>query len=180
MLIAEHFIQRVIQRVLIAGAIALATMAVAFGQNGEKPEQSQDVLRINTDLVQTDVMVFDSRGRFVDGLHPEDFELRIDGKPRPISFFDRVVTGSRSEDAQLAAARGDTHRDATDRPALPLDRRRIVFFFVDDLHLAPNDLNAARKVVSHYLDQEMGQNDEAAITSASGQIGFLQQITDNK
>jgi VWFA-related protein len=41
-------------------------------------------------------------------------------------------------------------------------------------------LTAAKKVVSEFVDKQMAQNDEVAITSASGQIGFLQQLTDNK
>jgi len=31
-----------------------------------------------------------------------------------------------------------------------------------------------------FIDREMGQNDQAEIASANGQIGFLQQLTDNK
>jgi VWFA-related protein len=157
--------------------------SIVTGQSGEKPtasEQGEDVVRVNTELVQTDVTVFDKRGRFVEGLRQQDFELRIDGKARPISLFDRVVAGSRTEESQLAAARGGSRSPSTIGAPVPLDRGRIVFFFVDDLHMAPANLNAARKVLSHYLDHEMGQNDQAAITSASGQIGFLQQITDNK
>jgi VWFA-related protein len=144
------------------------------------PEPQEDVLRVNTELVQTDVMVFDKQGKFVDGLRKQDFELSIDGKPREISFFDRVAAGSRNEDAQLAAARGQAPKDSTSGAVVPFDRGRTVFFFVDDLHLATNDLNSARNVLSHYVGSEMGQNDSAAIISATGQIGFLQQITGNK
>ena len=51
-----------------------------FGQTPERPKQDQtDVLRVFTELVQTDVMVFDKQGHFVEGLKKEDFELRIDG-----------------------------------------------------------------------------------------------------
>ena len=78
-------------------------------QSRQRPSnQTDDVLRINTELVQTDVMVFDRQGRFVDGLRPEQFELTLDGKPQMISFFERVAAGSRTEAAQLAAARGMT------------------------------------------------------------------------
>ena len=34
--------------------------------------------------------------------------------------------------------------------------------------------------MTNFIENEMNQNDEAAITSASGQIGFLQQLTDQK
>jgi len=57
------------------------------------PAETEDVVRVNTELVQTDVMVFDTEGKLVNGLQPEQFELLIDGKPQPITFFDSVVTG---------------------------------------------------------------------------------------
>src|SRR6185295_20216698 len=66
-----------------------------------------DVVRVYTELVQTDVMVLDRQGRFVDGLTKGNFELRIDGKPRPIEAFEKIAAGS-DEESQLAAARGST------------------------------------------------------------------------
>ena len=70
-----------------------------------KPAEADDVVRIATELVQTDVMVFDKDGRFVNGLKPEQFELLVDGKPQPIVFFESVVTGGRSEVEALRSAR---------------------------------------------------------------------------
>jgi VWFA-related protein len=157
--------------------------ATVFAQTPERGRQDQtDVLRVFTELVQTDVMVFDKQGHFVDGLKKEDFELRIDGQPKPIDFFERVTAGSATEESQLAAARGSANRsNNSDAPApVPLDRGRPVFFFLDDLHMDPVSFNAAKKVISDFVEKEMGQNDLVAITSASGQIGFLQQLTDNK
>src|SRR5205807_2564202 len=112
----------------------LAVFAQAFGQETnplkpQAPQQPDEVIRIFTDLVQTDVMVFDKQGRFVNGLKREDFALSIDGKPQRIEFFDRVAAGSASEEAQLTAARGtssSTNLSAT----VPLDRGRTVFFYV--------------------------------------------------
>jgi len=54
--------------------------------------------------------------------------LKVEGKPRPISFFDRLAAGSRSEEAQLAAARGS----GVNGPGVPvpLDRGRTVMFFM--------------------------------------------------
>ena len=122
-------------------------------------------------------MVFDKQGRFVNGLTKENFELRIDGKPRPIQAFEQITAGS-DEESQLAAARGATTVNLK-RPA-PLDRGRIVFFYLDDFHMDVGGVAAARKVVNAFLDKQMGQNDQAAITSATGQIGFLQQLTSDR
>ena len=157
----------------------------AFAQKQKPPssqlerkldEQSQeppdDVVRIRTDLVQTSVAVFDKRGKFVDNLRPEDFELRIDGKPYPVLFFDRVINGVAGESLQAAPP---------NNAGLPITRRtdatRAVLFFVDDLHLSPESTSRTRRMLSNYIEQEMGANDQAVIASASGQIGFLQQVT---
>lgn len=155
--------------------------------HGQTPSDSKgqgqsDVLRVYTELVQTDVMVFDKQGRFVNGLKREDFELRIDGKLKPVEFFEKITAGSINEESQLAAARGSSTRPDTPKAAgpAPLDRGRPVFFYVDDLHLDMTALATTRKLITRFIDQEMGQNDEAAIASGSGQIGFLQQLTDNK
>jgi VWFA-related protein len=140
-------------------------------------ENTDEVIRISTDLVQTDVMVFDKQGNFVEGLKAEDFELKVEGKPQSILFFERVSAGSVDEDAQLAAARGGRGRPAGGGATVPLDRGRTIFFFLDDLHIAPANVQRTRRALRSFIENEVGQNDEAAIVSASGQIGFLQQLT---
>jgi VWFA-related protein len=151
-------------------------------QSETKGQVQSDVLRVYTELVQTDVMVFDKQGRFVSGLKREDFELRIDGKPRPVEFFEKITAGSINEESQIAAARGSSARANDTRSAgpRPLDRGRPIYFYIDDLHLDLPSLTTTRKLITRFIDKEMGQNDQATIASASGQIGFLQQLTDNK
>ncbi|HEX7721973.1 MAG TPA: VWA domain-containing protein, partial [Pyrinomonadaceae bacterium] len=155
--------------------IAICTVAVCPTGAQQKPD---DVVRVNTDIVQTDFMVFDKQGNFVDNLKRDQFVLKVEGKPRPISFFDRLAAGSRSEEAQLAAARGGV----VNGPGVPvpLDRGRTVMFFIDDLHLSPGSVSYTRRMLKQFVDQQMKQNDQAEIASASGQLGFLQQLTDNK
>ncbi|MDT4969031.1 MAG: hypothetical protein QOJ64_3768 [Acidobacteriota bacterium] len=151
-----------------------------IAQEQKPPDQTDEVVRISTELVQTDVMVFDSSGRFVEGLKPDQFELRVDGKRQVISFFERVTAGKFDEEAQLAAARGATIAKSPDATVRPLDRGRSFFFLVDDLHQAAGSLARTRKTLLDFVDNEMGQNDQLAIASVSGQIGFLQQLTNNK
>ncbi|HKR10769.1 MAG TPA: VWA domain-containing protein [Pyrinomonadaceae bacterium] len=141
------------------------------------PRSTDDVVRVYTELVQTDVMVFDKQGRFVKDLTRDNFEIRIDGKPRPIEAFELITAGS-NEESQLAAARGAPTINLK-RP-VPLDRGRIVFFYVDDFHMDLSSMVLARKTITHFIEKEMGQNDQAAIASATGQIGFLQQLTSDR
>lgn len=159
----------------------LALTLNTLGQTTPRPQEQSEVLRVFTDLVQTDVMVFDKQGNFANGLRREDFELRIDGKVKPIEFFERISVGSINEETQLSAARGALSANKTSPlGAVPLDRGRTIFFYLDDLHLGLGSLAATRKVMTEFIERDMNQNDEAAITSASGQVGFLQQLTDQK
>jgi VWFA-related protein len=168
-------------RILFLSAACWASVTPAFAQDQGPSRPAQEVIKVNTSLVQTDVMVFDKQGNFVDGLKREQFVLKIDGKPRDIQFFERVVAGSRNEEAQLAAARGSsTGVGLGTKGPVPLDRGRTIFFFVDDLHLSLGSLKQTRTLLKRFIDSQMGQNDEAAVTSGSGQIGFLQQLTDDK
>ena len=135
--------------------LLLAVSSVAQAQTTTPTPKSQDdVVRVYTELVQTDVMVFDKSGRFVDGLTKDNFELRIDGKSRPILAFEKITAGS-DEESQLAAARGATTVNLK-RP-VPLDRGRIVFFYVDDFHMDLGSFVAAKKVITTFIDKEMGQ-----------------------
>jgi VWFA-related protein len=167
-------------RALLVLATLSAFAATAYAQQPQSsPSQSDDVVRVNTALVQTDVTVFDRNGTFVENLKREQFVLKVDGKPRDISFFERVKAGSHNEEAQLAAARGNASGNSSGI-TIPLDRGRTIFFFVDDLHVSPSNIVQVRGSLKRFIDRTMGQNDEAAIVTSSGQIGFLQQLTDNK
>jgi VWFA-related protein len=144
-----------------------------------KPAQEQaDVIRVSTELVQTDVMVFDKDGHFVDGLKPEQFLLKIDNKPTAISFFERVTAG-KVEPNSNTNSNSSTSATTPDAPSniVSIIRGRTVIFFVDDLHLGPDGLSRTRKALLGFIDNGMADNDQVAIVSSSGQIGFLQQFT---
>lgn len=143
-------------------------------------QQPDDIVRIHTELVQTDVNVFDKHGHFVDGAKPEDFELTIDGKPQKILFFERVAAGTNREANQIAAIQRTTSTTPATSSSEVFDRARTIFFFVDDTHLSTAGVVRARKALTDFVDNRMKPTDQVAIVSSSGSIGFLQQLTDNK
>jgi VWFA-related protein len=145
------------------------------------PAPDDDVLQVSTELVQTAVTVIDAKGQFVGGLRREQFEMLLDGKPQPISFFEQVEAGTVAEQRHLAAAGGGAASVAPAGAATATtERGRTVFLFVDDVHLTSTSYMQVRKTLTHYVDAVMGQNDEALIATTSGSLGFLQQLTDNK
>lgn len=176
-----------VNKIFLQSLCSVLFATIVWAQTTPKPqstptppsEQAEDVLKIFTELRQTDVMVFDAQGKFVDGLTRENFELRVDGKPVPITFFERVEAGAREEESKWLAARDQRTTQPAKEPA-PTSYGRKVLFFVDDIHLAPASVEQARNLITKYIDQEQTENDEAQIVSASGRIGFFQQLTDNK
>jgi VWFA-related protein len=157
-----------------------ALLSTAAAQQRPTPAAPQeDVVRISTELVQTDVTVLDKQGRFVDDLRREQFELLVDGHPQPVTFFELVQAGSTNEEALTAAARGSNTPKGTPL-IMPQARGRVIYFYVDDMHMSPGSLMRVRKTLQQFIERDMGPNDQVAITSANGQVGFLQQLTDNK
>ncbi|HSS19206.1 MAG TPA: VWA domain-containing protein [Pyrinomonadaceae bacterium] len=177
-----------ISKCLHVGSIALALTVGGVALHGQdksqptKPTADDDVIRVSTTLVQTDAMVFDKQGNFVDGIKPEQFELKVNGQPVPVSFLELVTTGSAEEKTQIEAARrgqpatvlGETPATTITPPA-----GRSIFLFFDDLHLAAENLQRARKTLINTIDKEITANDRALITAASGQLGS-QQLTADK
>jgi VWFA-related protein len=168
----------------LALTLLLALVACALPVRAQNAEQTDDVVRVTTELVQTEIMVFDKQGHFVDNLSPEQFELTLAGAKQPALFFERVRAGSRSEAAQLAAARklsAAATKTAAPSPSetLAADRGRVIIFFVDDLHLSGASAARAREALRRFVEHQMSPSDQVAMVSASGRIGFLQQLTDN-
>lgn len=151
--------------------------------NAQEPAQQSDVIRTKTELVQTAVTVLDKKGNFVDGLKRDQFQLTVDGKPREISFFERIASGSTRERELIASGVGVNANPAAAAPA-PVPAAtipgRTIIFFIDDLHLEPESMSRTRSMLQHFLDHEMDSKDNVAIVSASGQIGFLEQFTSNR
>jgi VWFA-related protein len=170
------------QHCAIAFAVLCACAVLTPAQEQvQKPasDQPNDVVRVTTELVQTTAMVFDKSGRFVPGLKREQFQLLVDGKSQPVSFFEFVVSGSNLEETKIAALSGNKPSPSkSDVP--PVVRGRTIIFFIDDLHLSLDSLARTRLALTHFIDNKMGMLDQVAIASPSGRIGFLQQLTNNR
>ncbi|HWP52980.1 MAG TPA: VWA domain-containing protein [Pyrinomonadaceae bacterium] len=163
----------------LSATVCLAALlnATSLAQQPQKPADD-DVLRVRTELVQSAVTVVDKDGRFVNGLSRDQFELIVDGKPRPISFFEQVTSGSPRE--QQLASVGKAADPAAKTVSTPVVKGRRIIFFVDDSHLSPDSMNRTRQMLHQFLERDMTPKDTVAIVSASGQVGFLQQFTNNK
>ena len=138
-------------------------LVLAFSQRmrAQDKTQSDDVIRVRTELVQTDITVVDKRGRFVGGLSVDDFELRVDSKLQPVSFFEEVTAGSDDEEQQLTAARKGSVVKLKGTTTSGNDRGRVIFFFVDDVHLTSESLTRVRSLITHFVENKMTRRTES-------------------
>lgn len=164
------------RQLLLTLLFAAASSPAVHAQQTQKP--GDDVIKVNTELVQTAVTVVDKDGHFVEGLGRENFQLLIDGKPRPINLFDRVTGGNGNEPQLTNSAPIDPKLPKPSKPATVLGR--TIIFFIDDMHMAADSMHRTRDMLRHFLTTEMSVADTAVITTASGQIGFLEQFSNNK
>jgi Ca-activated chloride channel homolog len=89
---------------------------------GEEVEES-DIVRVSSNLVPIPASVVDTRGIAITGLKLEDFELRVDGLPKPISDMTRSETSVKL--VMLFDNSGSTHiyRDFEKRAAMHFFRK---------------------------------------------------------
>ncbi|HKR60987.1 MAG TPA: VWA domain-containing protein, partial [Pyrinomonadaceae bacterium] len=164
----------------LSSVLLISSWTVAFTQTPQTPPSAaqDEVLRISTDLVQTDLVVLDKKGKNVKDLTKDQFELLVDGQPQAISFFESVNAGSLKEATQLASGRDQKSGGGTQAAFTPLAGRSFIFL-VDDFHLSPEGVQRTTELLNNFVSN-MGEDDRALLMSPSGQIGFLQQLTDHK
>jgi VWFA-related protein len=155
----------------ISGLILLSISCAA-------QDTTDDVIKISTDLMQTNVTVVDKDGKFVEGLKPEQFVLKIDGKPARIDFFEPVIT---SRPVTNLTEKTENGTPAADDPASKVSlRERKVVFFVDDFHMGLDSMARTRSTITHFIDSDMMPLDQVLIVTSSGNLGALQMFTSNK
>src|ERR1044072_2707740 len=128
-------------KAFLALLLVFCVLSPALAQNkpaAKNPTQSQtsdekdDVVKINTNLVQVDAVVTKD-GKPVTDLTAEDFEIFEDGKRQNITSFAYISNVPNSAPQPVAK---DTNKAATAVPygqVKPNETRRTVAFVVDDL-----------------------------------------------
>src|SRR5687768_4908360 len=165
---------------LLAFLLTISLLAPIAAQQPAQQPTKQDVVTIDTNLVQIDVVVTDKNGKQVIDLNPEDFEISEDGKKRAITHFSYVATGK-----PVAEPGADPAAKAAEpvKPArLPREQvRRTVALVIDDLGLSFESFASARTAMARFVDEQMQPNDMVAILRTSAGVGVLQQFTsDNR
>ncbi len=122
---------RPLGRAAVVGAFVAFRMA-APSYGAEEPAKPRDIgltEKVQVRLVTVDVLVLDSKDRPVPGLKPEDFDLRVDGKPVPVDTLDESCKGGVLDEPAAVSSPGK-------RPPIAAQEgpRRIIWV-LDYLHL---------------------------------------------
>ena len=139
-----------------------------------------DVVKINTNLVQVDAVVTKD-GKPVTNLTAEDFEIYEDGKRQAIttfSFISNVANPGSTTPNKVADA-----PPVPGAPAVPIKRdvpRRMIAVVVDDLGLSAESMSQVRRQLRTFVTEQIEPNDLVAIIRTGGEMGALQQFTNDK
>lgn len=140
-----------------------------------------DIVKINTSVVQLDAVVTDKDGNPVFDLTRDDFDVFQDGKRKDISSFTFVDTSVSSE---KAATERKVDKNS---PIAPIRQKanstgRVITFVVDDGNCTSSlaGMGAARRALEDFISKQMFPTDLVAIYRTRSGSGLLQQYTSDK
>ena len=160
---------------------ALAQTKPATSQQPQKPGDDQDeVVKINTNLVQVDAVVTKD-GKVVTNLTADDFEVYEDGKKQPITSFAFISNVPSTTPQPVTATKEKSgNMGPPARPVNPDEPHRTIAFVVDDLGTSAESMSQVRKQLRKFVNEKLQPNDLIAIIRTGGEMGALQQFTNDK
>jgi VWFA-related protein len=170
--------------ILAAGLVLNLFLGLVLGQTPQNPQQQvtpEDVIRISTQLVQTDVVVMDKNEAIVPDLKLEDFEVYDNGKRQELQFmeFVNVAGPGRSEGTGVARVAPGVDTSVS-RDLTAKDLRRIIAFVIDDVTIPTEDMARARDMLSDFVDNKMQEGDLVSVVRTVGGKGLLEQFTSDR
>ncbi len=172
----------VMKSVICAFLATLIFGVIGFGQNvtptsTPPADDSGDVVKISTSLIQLDVTVTDKKGDPITDLRPDEIEIYENGKKQKInnlSFISNIR--ERAESGNQAA----TPVYLPPGTVKPEQIHRTIALVVDDLTLSFSSIFWVRKALKKFIDEEVQEGDLVAVIRTAVGSGTLQQFTTNK
>src|SRR3954452_23069121 len=136
----------------VVTAVVLASAVAALEQPQEIPRFKSGV-----DVVQFTVTVLDKDRHPITGLTASDFEVLVDGKPKPLAAFAAVTLPGESpaSAASIPLVEPDVHTNQ-----LPAEGRLVVI--VMDRSIGDLDMQVAHAIANAAIDR-LGPNDVGAV-----------------
>jgi len=150
--------------VTFIGVLGLGTLAVA---------QETPVLRVNTRLVEVDVVVH-SKGSIVADLKQDDFTVLDNGKPQKIASFN-VVSSKTTSGKSVSLPPGAVSNRIITSGSEPAGTTIVLY---DTLNTVPEDQSYGRQALVKYLST-LRRGDHFALYSLNKTLSAIQDFTDD-
>ncbi|MBN1568318.1 MAG: VWA domain-containing protein [Acidobacteria bacterium] len=176
----KFFVLLIISVLLCSIPAIIALDDVLQTKPKEAPEDQK--IKVKTELMEVRAVVADRKGRIIENLKKEDFELLENDQPREISFFSiSQVEGEQNRPAAADKAEQETAIKLS-RPRMRLNEPpvRTTLFYVDNLHLSFASLNYVKQALRRFVNERLSDQDMVALASSSGTLGIAQQFTRDK
>ena len=135
------------------------------------------MFRAASDLIRTEVRVWDKDHKFIPGLTPKDFRVLEDEIPQTIQAFLPYVGGKVVGDPLRPPPSASSPNLIVPPKALGAEASgRIFIVFIDDLHLQPSDTPRVRQWLRDVRDILIHDNDLVGFVS-SGFSGIQGPVT---
>jgi VWFA-related protein len=161
---------------LMTSVLFLSAIPVQ-SQDKKEPRKSadeEDVIKVNSNLVNLDVMVKDKKGKAITDLKAEDFVLSENGVRQNIEFFDSTLV-SGNDHGQPASIPPSTGPRAPN--SLP---RNIISLVLDGQTTEGANLKHVRDGMTKYIRDRISDSDLVAVFAISGGLQMLQPFTQDK
>ncbi len=148
---------------------------------------------VNVEVVNIDVYVTGSDGKPVLGLGPDDFDLRVDGRPVQISNFYAVELrddelfvrrGGDVEAQPLVPPPPEDPREA-DRlrrapPPIPAEQALHVAVYVDNYNLTPFNRNRVLRELRSFIREQLRPEDQVMLASFDPALNLRLPFTNDR
>jgi VWFA-related protein len=147
--------------------------AAAVGAQAPPPAEVPE-FAVGTQLVRIDVVVTDDHDQPVAGLTRDDFAVFEDKHPQDVVNFEAYAGGRSSSVARNPEAAAPVSGGRVEGY-----RRRFVVFAIDDLHIDPGNLSAAKDAMRRFVEKQLFPEDQVAVVALSGALGLFQDFSDD-
>jgi VWFA-related protein len=154
--------------------------ALIINMNGQTPPATKEepkrdfAIKIGVEEVRIDAVVLDNKGRQINDLTADDFELYQDGRPQKIISCTYVNEYKKPASGELPGATQSTSE-------LPKEEvRRTFVFVIDDIRMCFDYFNYARMALKKFVETQMQPGDQVAIIQNGQGIGAFQRFTSDR
>ncbi len=165
---------------------ALLALGLGLLLSGPGPAQETDPLAsmftdsVRVEVVNVDVFVTDKRGKPVEGLGRDEFEVLVDGQPVEISNFyvsEARTRRPRSGVVAPPAAGEPATPPAASEPVASADQRLLLVIYVDNANLRPLTRNKAFRYLRLFMLRQFGPDDRFLVVSYDRSLHERQALT---